>query len=343
MNIRELAERAGVSTSTVSRVLNNSGYVSATLRARVQAIIAETGYVPSGIAKNLKANRSDAIGIIIPRINSYASGQIVAGMAQALAARGLFPLLGNAANDPDEELRYLDIFRSHRVSGVLMLATRLTDRHLTTMRQMGVPVVVTGQDASAQGFTSVIQDERRALRQITDYLIRSGHRRIGLIGGPDWDIQIGQERRAGYLDALAAAGITPDPALMVSGGFDLADGAAGIDRLVPYIDRGTPTAVLAVTDRLAIGAISRLHQRRLAVPGEISVAGVGDIDSAAAYNPPLTTVHYDYHATGQRAAELLLAQIGGAKAPLRHVMPFDLRIRDSVTPPAPSAKVSAAG
>jgi LacI family sucrose operon transcriptional repressor len=332
LNIRQLAALAGVSTSAISRVLNNSGYVRQEVRSHIERIIAETGYVPSGIAKNLKASRSDVVGIVIPRINSFASSEITAGITTALGEAGLFPLLGNSANDPQQELRYLEIFKRHRVSGAVILATALTAEHLSALRGLGVPVVVVGQDASAHGLVSVIQDERRATRQMTDYLIRSGHRRIGLIGVSDWDIQIGCERKGGYLDALQAAGISPDPAHMVTGGFDMSDGAAGIDRLIPYADESGPTAVLAVTDRLAIGAISRLEERRITVPQEVSVIGIGDIDVAQVYRPRLTTVHFDYFGTGQAAAKLLQAQIiGSADGRLQHVMPFGLRLRESVT------------
>lgn len=331
LNIRQLAALAGVSTSAISRVLNNSGYVRQEVRAHIERVIAETGYVPSGIAKNLKASRTDTVGIVIPRINSFASSEITAGISTALSQAGLFPLLGNSANDPQEELRYLEIFKGHRVGGVVILATMLTPEHLAALRSLGVPVVVVGQDASPHGFVSVIQDERRATRQMTDYLIRSGHRRIGLIGVSDWDIQIGCERKGGYLDALDAAGIAADPSFRVTGGFDMRDGAAGIDRLVPFVDPTRPTAVLAVTDRLAIGAISRLDERRIAVPHEVSVAGVGDIDVAQVYRPRLTTVHFDYYATGQTAARLLVAGIENcADGQLQHVMPFELRLRDSV-------------
>lgn len=333
LNIRQLAALAGVSTSAISRVLNNSGYVRQEVRSHIERIIAETGYVPSGIAKNLKASRTDVVGIVIPRINSFASSEITAGVSTALGEAGLFPLLGNSANDPQQELRYLEIFKRHRVSGVVILATTLTAAHLSALRGLGVPVVVVGQDASAHGLVSVIQDERRATRQMTDYLIRSGHRRIGLLGVADWDIQIGCERKAGYLDALQAAGIAPDPAHMVTGGFDMSDGATGVDRLIPFVDDSRPTAVLAVTDRLAIGAISRLEERRISVPQEVSVTGIGDIDVAQVYRPRLTTVHFDYFATGQTAARLLQAQIdGSADGQVQHVMPFGLRLRDSVAP-----------
>lgn len=331
LNIRQVAARAGVSTSTVSRVLNQSGYVKAEVRARIEQVIAETGYVPSGVATNLKKSSTQMVGVVIPRINSFASSEITAGISTALSEFGYIPILGSSTNIPENEVRYIDIFKRQRVDGVLILATQLTEPLLESMREISVPVVVIGQDASAFGIPCVIQDERQATRQLTDHLIRSGHRRIGLIGVADWDIQVGCERKGGYLDALAAVGIEADPAWTVTGGFDLKDGAAGADRLVPYIHSGVPTALLAVTDRLAIGAMSRLIERRIDVPQEVSVAGVGDIDVASVYNPKLTTVHFDYFGTGAVAAHMLVAQMREEPiAPQARIMPFELRIRDSV-------------
>lgn len=331
LNIRQLAEKAGVSTSTISRVLNNSGYVRQEVRAHVERIIAETGYIPSGIAKHLKSSRSNMVGVIIPRINSFASSEITAGISTELAESELMTILGNSANSPEAEMNYIEIFKRQRVCGVIILATVLTERHLEAMKDLGVPVVVVGQDASASGFPSVLQDERRAVRQITDYVLRCGHRRVGLVGVADWDIQVGCERKGGWVDALEAAGIEPRPEDIALGGFDLTDGAAGIDRIVPFVSDTTPTAVVAVTDRLAIGAMSRLLERRTRVPDEISVVGVGDIDVASAYRPKLTTIHFDYFGTGKAAAEMLIATLDGATNELRRIMPFDLRIRDSVS------------
>lgn len=333
LNIRQLAARAGVSTSTVSRVLNNSGYVRDEVRARVEQVIAETGYVPSGVAKNLKASVTETVGIIIPRINSYASSEVTAGVSVALAEAGLVPLLGSSANRTEEELHYLDIFKRQRVRGVIILATVLSPAHVAAMRGIDGPVVVVGQDASAEGFVSVIQDERRATREMTQDLIAAGHSRIGLIGVGDWDIQAGRERRAGYLDALAGAGIAADPAWRVEGGFDFVEGAQGMGRLLQQDDR--LTAVLAVTDRLAIGAMSHLAERGIDVPGQVSVAGVGDIDIARLYRPRLSAISYDYFATGQRAARALLDQLSGTPEIAREqVMPYHICRRDSIAAPA---------
>lgn len=329
LNIKRIAELAGVSTSTVSRVLNRSGYVKTDVRERVEEVIAQTGYIPSGVAKNLKSQRTNMVGVILPRINSFASSEITAGIASRLAAQGYMTILANSANNPDSELNYIDVFKSHRVCGVLILATIITPQHEERMNGLGVPVVVVGQDASRLGFPSVVQDERQATQELTGYLIRSGHRRIGLIGVGEWDQQVGCERKNGFLDAMAAAGLACREEDMVNGGFDLADGIRGADQLITA--GGGPTAILAVTDRLAIGAMSRLLERRIPVPGAVSVAGVGDIDVASVYTPKLTTVHFDFFGTGAAAADMLVRRMRGKPLPaLRTVMPFSLCIRDSV-------------
>lgn len=336
LNIKQVAERAGVSTSTVSRVLNSSGYVKAEVRARIEKVISETGYVPSGIATNLKKSTSHTVGVIIPRINSFASSEITAGISKVLAELGYVAMLGSTANNCDDEVKYIETFKRQRVDGVLIMATRLTDTLIAAMRDLSVPVVVIGQDATAFGFPSVIQDERRAMRQLTDHLIRSGHRRIGLICVAEWDIQVGCERKGGFLDALAAAGIAPDPAFVASGGFDLEDGARGADALVPYLDETCPTALIAVTDRLAIGAMSRLIERRIEVPKDISVAGVGDIDVASVYSPKLTTIHFDYLGTGAAGARTLVAMMKDEYvSATAQIMPFALKVRESIARVAP--------
>lgn len=329
--IKQIAQLSGASTSTVSRVLNRSGYVSETVRVRIEQVIRDTGYMPSSIAKDLKSQRSSMVGVIIPKINSFASSEIVAGISSVLTDKQYSVVLANTANTPKSELDYLHVFKQQRVCGILMLATDFTSEHLDTIRSMLAPVVITGQDVSEHGVPCVIQDERSAARQLTDYLIRCGHRRIGLIGVGDWDKQVGCERKAGYLEALAAQGLAPSETDIVYGGFDLLDGAAGADKLFPYSSDRSPTAILAVTDRLALGAMSRLMDRGIRVPGDVSVVGMGDIDISAVYRPKLTTVHYDYFKTGAAAASILVKRMQESGRDVeRQVMPFELRVRESV-------------
>lgn len=158
--IRDVATLAGVSTSTVSRVLNNSGYVKAEVRERIEAVVSRMHYTPSELAKQLKSQRSGLIGVIIPKINSYTTSEIVAGISSTLAPLRYQMLLANTANSVAEEVTAYDLFRRQRVAGVLHLATTVNTDLIDAIREAGLPIVMIGQDASHLGITSVIQNER---------------------------------------------------------------------------------------------------------------------------------------------------------------------------------------
>jgi len=330
ITIRDIAALAGVSTSTVSRVLNNSGYVKVEVRERIEAVISETHYTPSELAKQLKSHRSGLIGVIIPKINSYTTSEIVAGISSTLEPLGYQMLLANTANSVAEEEAAYDLFRRQRVAGVLHSATTVNDNLIRAIREAGLPVVMIGQDASHLGVTSVIQNERAAARQLTEHLLSRGHSRIGLVTVSEEDIQVGGERTAGYVEALQARGLAVDPDLMVRASFRTGAGEEAAERLLRAKGSARCTAILAVTDRLAVGVMACLHDHGIRVPDEMAVAGMGDSDMAWMVRPTLSTVHYDYAGTGAEAARLMLG-IRESKdgATSRTVMPYRLALRRS--------------
>lgn len=328
--IRDIAALAGVSTSTVSRVLNDSGYVKAGVRERVEAVISQTHYTPSELAKQLKSHRSGLIGVIIPKINSYTTSETVAGISSALEPLSYQILLANTANSAAEEAAAYDLFRRQRVAGVLHLATTVNDDLIHAIREAGLPMVMIGQDASHLGVTSVIQNERSAARQMTEHLLGRGHTRIGLVTVGEEDIQVGGERTAGYVDALQARGLPVVPELIVRASFRAGAGEEAAERLLRATGQARCTAILAVTDRLAVGVMACLHDHGVRVPDDMAVAGMGDSDMAWMVRPALSTVHYDYAGTGVEAANLML-RIREAKegAGARTVMPYRLTLRRS--------------
>lgn len=330
LTIRDIAMLAGVSTSTVSRVLNNSGYVKAEVRARIEAVMSETLYTPSELAKQLKSQRSGLIGVIIPKINSYTTSEVVAGISSTLAPMRYQMLLANTENSATQEREAYDLFRRQRVAGVLHLATTVDDKLAKAIREAGLPIVVIGQDASQLGIASVIQNERAAARQITEHLLSGGHTRVGLVTVGEEDIQVGGERTAGYIDALEARGLPVDPALIVRANFQPEAGEEAAERLLRAPPAERCTAILAVTDRLAIAVMACLHDHGIRVPHDIAVAGMGDSDMARMVRPALSTVHYDYAGTGAEAARLMLHVLehGGGDA-LPVVMPYRLSLRRS--------------
>ncbi|AZN35401.1 LacI family DNA-binding transcriptional regulator [Iodobacter ciconiae] len=333
-SIREVAALAQTSVSTVSRVLNQSGYVRAEVRERIERVITATGFVPSAVAKGLQRRQSSLVGVVIPRIDSYSISAMVAGISTVLEAAGYSLLLAHTDNQVERELKALQLFKEQRVNGVLLLAAELGEQHRQAFSLLKLPLVVLGQDASGLGISCVLQDECAASTTLTQALLARGHRRIGYIGVNDRDIQVGGERKRGYQTALSAAGIAADSTLITAGGFDFASAALAVDQLMALPQ--PPTALLAATDRLAIGAISRLAEKGLHVPDNISVVGMGDIDIAAMMQPRLSTVHYDYQASGSRAAHLLLAQLKQEiTATSKAVMPFTIKMRDSTRQLAP--------
>jgi len=330
LTIRDIATLAGVSTSTVSRVLNKSGYVKAEVRERIEAVISQTHYTPSELAKQLKSQRSGLIGVIIPKINSYTTSEVVAGISATLEPLHYQMLLANTDNSVAEEAASYDLFRRQRVAGVLHLATTVNGGLIDAIREAGLPIVMIGQDASHLGMTSVIQNERSAARQMTEHLLDSGHTRIGLVTVSDEDIQVGGERTAGYADALQARGLPVEPDLVVRANFRSEAGEEAAERLLRATGDARCTAILAVTDRLAVGVMACLHDRGIRVPDDMAVAGMGDSDMARMVRPALSTVHYDYAGTGAEAARLMLSMRDSKDGKAtRTVMPYRLTLRRS--------------
>lgn len=330
LTIRDIATLAGVSTSTVSRVLNNSGYVKLEVRARIEAVMSQTHYTPSELAKQLKSQRSGLVGVIIPKINSYTTSEVVAGISSTLGPLRYQMLLANTDNSVAQERAAYDLFRRQRVAGVLHLATTVDDALIGAIRAAGLPIVMIGQDASHLGITSVIQNERAAARQVAEHLIGCGHTRIGLVTVGAGDIQVGGERTAGYMDALNAHGLPIDPSLIVRASFGAEAGEEAAECLLRAPPGERCTAVLAVTDRLAVGVMACLHDHGIRIPGDIAVAGMGDSDMARMIRPALSTVHYDYAGTGAEAARLMLDVLEhGCKGAHRAVMPYRLALRRS--------------
>ena len=330
LTIRDIATLAGVSTSTVSRVLNNSGYVKAEVRERIETVISQTHYTPSELAKQLKSHRSGLIGVIIPKINSYTTGEIVAGISSTLEPLRYQMLLANTNNSVAEEAAAYDLFRRQRVAGVLHLGTTVNGGLVDAIREAGLPIVMIGQDASHLGITSVIQNERSAARQMTEHLLGRGHTRIGLVTVGEEDLQVGGERTAGYGDALRAWGLPVDPELIVRASFRAEAGEEAAERLLRMTGDARCTAILAVTDRLAVGVMACLHDRGIRVPDDMAVAGMGDSDMARMVRPALSTVHYDYADTGAEAARLMLEMRETKNGKVsRAVMPYRLVLRRS--------------
>jgi len=325
MTIKELSKLAGVSPATISRVTNNSGYVKAEVRERIEKLIEETGYVPNSIARNLKRKKTNIIGVIIPKISSETTGRVVEGITEIANQKGYELLLGNTRNKNSGEIEYLKILHEKRVDGILVLTSGITKEHIKVIKQIKIPTVFVGQDASKYNLPSVVQDEKNALFEMTNHLIKSGHKHIGFIGVDELDHSIGVLRKEGYKKAIKKAGLKEN---VFVGDFSVNTAYRGARELTAK--NSNITAIVSVTDNLAIGAMNYFFDQGKKVPEDVSITGVGDTSNSALFNPRITTIHYNYGETGKNAADLLFKLIEDGKAPYKKLtLSYSLNERSS--------------
>ena len=324
VTIERVAELAGVSPSTVSRILNGTAVVSAAKKAAVDQAVAQLGFVPNPMARGLAGGRSMSIGVVTQAMDSPFYGASLRGIEDALDPAGYSPLFVSGHWDAKTESRCIDILLSRRVDGIIVLTGRLTDTALKSVAKR-VPTVVTGRSVKAPGLFSLNFENAEGGRLATQHLIDSGHRKIAFISGdprhPD-----ATQRLMGYREALEQAGILFKPELVVQGEYNEASGVQAVSTLMA--NRQKFTALFAANDQMAIGAAHGLQRHGMRVPDDVSLVGFDDLPTSLYALPPLTTVHQPAYDMGRLAAQALLQLLDGAK-PTQTVPPPRLIVRDS--------------
>lgn len=302
-----VAAAAGVSPSTVSRIINGTAAVSSARRQAVERAIAKLDFRPNPAARGLASGRSMTVGVVTQAIDSPYYGEGLRGIESRLQADGYAPLFMSGHWNARDEERCLAQFLARRVDGVIFFAGRLGDRALAAYARR-LPVVVTGRRLAAPGLASLKADDEEGARLATRHLAGLGHRRIAFIAGPS-DNADAREREAGYRRALAGAGIAFDPGLVAAGDFNEPGGLQAVHRL---LDQGARfTALFCANDQMAQGACLALARRGLRVPADVSVVGFDDLPSSSYMLPPLTTVRQSVFALGECAARALLEMMAG--------------------------------
>jgi LacI family transcriptional regulator len=321
VTIEMVAQMAGVSLSTVSRILNGTAVVSALKKQAVDNAIATLGFVPNPVARGLAGGRTFSIGVITQAIESPFYGTALRGVEEELVAAGYSPLFVSGRWNAAEESRCIEILRSRRVDGIIVLTGRLSDEALSDCA-LALPVVVTGRSLQAPGLFALNFDDFEGARLATHHLLTLGHRRIVFITG-ETDHVDSNERLRGYRSTIEAAGIAFDPALVFSGNFTEASGLIAVERLLE--SRQKFSAIFAANDQMAFGASLALYRRRLRVPDDVSLVGFDDLPAAWYSIPPLTTVRQPVHELGRLAAlsmlDLLRGTPPGAQMPAPQLVP----------------------
>jgi len=301
MNIIEFSKIVGVSKSTVSRYFNN-GYVGNDAIEKIKMGIEKTGFHPQRQAQSLRTKKTNLIGVIIPKISTETAPRVVEGIADELNLHGYDILIANTNLSIEKEIEYLNIFKNNGVDGIIFMATKITENHLSVMNEIKVPIVVVAQNVDE--YPSVYNDDYNASRHVTRYIISKGHKEIGFIGVYEEDISVGLERKKGYVDELRENNIDIKPEFMKIGDFKVESGYKLAEVLMSQ--REKPTAIFAVTDNIAVGAIEYLNEKGYKIPGDVAIIGMGDSKISSFTSPKLTTIHYYYKTSGVVAAKTIL-------------------------------------
>ncbi|MBN8493264.1 MAG: LacI family DNA-binding transcriptional regulator [Burkholderiales bacterium] len=309
VTIEMVASLAGVSPSTISRVLNGTAAVSEEKTTAIQAAIAKLGYVPNPLARGLAGGRTLSVGVVTQAVDSPYYGAALRGIEEELDPAGYRPLFVSGNWNAAAEARCIEMLRARRVDGIIVLTGRLPDQALKLCAKT-VPVVVTGRTLKAPGLYALKFDNLEGARLATQHLLQLGHRHIGFITG-DPDHPDSQERLQGYRMALEAAGVAYDPKRVVPGEYHEVSGLLAVDRL---LQSGQPlTAIFAANDQMAFGVALGLRRRGLRVPDDVSLVGFDDLPTAQYASPPLSTIHQASHELGRIAAGCMLQLLSGVE------------------------------
>lgn len=329
--IGDVAELAGVSAATVSRALRGLPNVAPSTRQRVLEAADALGYVADPAAARLATGYTLTVGVAVTQLGQWFTTQVLSSVEAVVTRAGYDLLVLTVVDAADRQELAAGKRTQGRVDGLIGVDISLDPTEQQRLVQTGVPTVVVGVDAPH--VPSVGIDNVAAARAATDHLLALGHRRIGLIGhvlDPAQDFPSARLRRDGYLAALHAADVAPDPGLEAVGNFSLQGGGEAAADLLARPD--PPTAIFALSDEMAAGALRVAKDRGVAVPGQLSVVGFDDHEAAAPLG--LTTVAQPVAEQGERAAELLLSALGqGSVDPCHIVLPTRLVVRDTTSPP----------
>jgi len=306
--MKDVARLAGVSTSTVSHVINNNRFVSEAVREKITSAIAELNYAPSALARSLKLNQTRTIGMLLTASSNPFYSEVVRGVERSCYERGYSLILCNTEGDENRMNRSLETLLQKRVDGLLIMCT---ESHLPSAdilnRYPSIPSVMMDW-APFEGSSDIIQDNSLLGGEMaTRFLISRGYRRIACIAGPQ-DKTPARLRLEGFQLAMKSAGLPVPPSCVVSGDFEFKGGFNAMNQLLSLSP--LPEAVFTCNDAMAVGGYHALFQAGLSVPQDIAVIGYDDIELARYMTPPLTTIHQPKDELGELAIDTLLHRLG---------------------------------
>ncbi|MCL4868863.1 MAG: LacI family transcriptional regulator [Anaerolineae bacterium] len=313
VTIRDVAQHAGVSHQTVSRVINGVERVNPETRQKVEQAITELGYSPNAIARFMARGRTGTLACFAPNLTDYTFASLIEGAQKEARERGYF-LLSASAQDEQVFADLLEQFvTSHHCEGLMVINPYADGRH--ELLPTDFPLVFAGARPREDAANSVALDDVAVGRGATQHLLTLGHRRIGMVTGPMAE-DCSQDRAQGFEEMMRAAGLVPDPALIIEGDW-LAP--SGYDAFMQFAAAGElPTAIFVQNDQMALGLLRAAREHGLHLPEHLSVIGVDDIPLVSYFDPPLTTIRQDFEQIGREATRLLIQAIERPHSPRQH-------------------------
>jgi LacI family transcriptional regulator len=322
--IRDVALLAGVSPATVSRVLNGSPSVGADYVTRVMDAIAELDYRPNRLARNLRRQSAEMIGVVVSDIENPHFTEMVRAVEDAAYRRGYRVLLCNTDEEPDKQRAYLEMLAGERVSGVILSPSNPAGEEIGWVLDLGIPLIAFDRSVEDPRADSVVADNEAATRRATNLLLGAGHTGVALLGGLP-GVETADTRRAGYERAMRAAGLEAREA---DGDFRIDGALRATEELLEH--GGEMTALVIANNLMAIGALKALARHGRRVPDDVAIVAIDDPFWADLVQPPLTVLAQPVRRMADAAMRLLLERISGRRKRVRHdVFEFELRVRGS--------------
>lgn len=324
--IDDVAQRAGVSVATVSRVINGSSRVSHETAAKVRQAIAELDYRPNLLGRNLRRTKSERVLVLLPNIANPFYAEIVKGIEDIASKYGYSIMLCNTDSDLEREMKYVGMLKSYLADGAILMASEMTNENLAELSRE-IPIVQCCEYKAGLPITHVSIDNEMAAYKAVNHLIGLGHRRISFIGARNQFLS-SVLRKEGYIRALKEAGIDFDPAYCGYGDYSYKSGFRIMKQLLNLDPR--PTAAFCISDLMAIGAIRSAMEENIRVPEDLAVCGFDNIYFARVFKPTLTTVSQPMYDLGCTAMEALISIIEGKNTGTTHYsLEHELIIRES--------------
>lgn len=325
--MKDVAERAGVSTATVSRALMNPEKVSVATRQKVEQAVIDVGYAPHALSRNAKRSESRTILVIVPDICDPFFSEIIRGIEVTAASEGYLVLIGDCAHQNQQEKSFLNLMLTRQIDGMVLLGSQLPFETGVEEQRILPPMVMANEFAPELELPTVHIDNLTAAFEAVNHLYQLGHRRIACIAGPE-EMPLCQYRLQGYIQALRRNGLTVDPDYIVRGDFTFEAGSEALKQLMALPE--PPDALFCHSDIMALGAMSQAKRNGLRVPQDLSLVGFDDIELSRYSDPQLTTVAQPRFNIGREAMLLLLEQLqGNVVNNGSRLLDFELKIRGS--------------